>query len=109
MKARRRKTPSVTSSSFENADITTEKVAAMMVQSSSQTGQERLKNICIKWDNYHCMITEFWDEAAQGIVPEKIIDNHILNTELAHIIPCSLSKYENHKQVHYPFPIIDIF
>mgnify|MGYP006900027987 CR=1 FL=1 len=48
VKAHREKTLSVTSLLFENTDITTEKVAATIVQLSSQTDQEMLKNICFK-------------------------------------------------------------
>ncbi|GAD99641.1 predicted protein [Paecilomyces variotii No. 5] len=100
MKARGGKTPSVTPSPFEEADtdITFDEVASMMVQSSSRKDQPTLKKLCLRRDNYRCLITGFWDEAARGNVPEEVLGDRILNTELAQIIPFSLSKYSDGEQ-----------
>ncbi|KAJ9374430.1 hypothetical protein DTO282F9_1425 [Paecilomyces variotii] len=99
LKAEGGKTPSVTPSPFENADITFEEVSATMVESSSRKDQKALKKTCLERDNYRCVVTGFWDEAAQGKIPEEIMGDRILNTELVHIIPFSLGKYDNNRQV----------
>ncbi|KAL2012062.1 hypothetical protein VTN00DRAFT_4780 [Thermoascus crustaceus] len=70
----------------------------MMVQSSSRKDQKMLKSTCLKRDNYRCVVTGFWDAAAEGIVSEETMGDRIMDTELAHIIPFSMGKYENHVQ-----------
>ncbi|KAL1969865.1 hypothetical protein VTN77DRAFT_7374 [Rasamsonia byssochlamydoides] len=98
MKAYGGKTPAVTSSPFDNADIETEEVAAMMIQPSSRKDQKSLKKMCLERDNFRCMVTGFWDRAARGIVSEETMGDRILDTELAHIIPFSLGKYERREK-----------
>lgn len=75
----------------------------MMVQSRSRTGQKMLKSTCLKRDNYRCVVTGFWDAAAEGIFSEETMGDRIMDTELAHFIPFSMGKYENPVQVRYPF------
>lgn len=90
----------MTPSPLDNAELEIDAVVATIVQCPSRKEQQRLKTICLKRDGYRCVITGFYDYEATKVFSAAQIGSQIIDTELAHIIPYSVGKYDkNHDQV----------
>ncbi|GIJ99064.1 hypothetical protein Aspvir_001188 [Aspergillus viridinutans] len=94
-RARGGKTPQVTESPFSDTDINRDDVASEMTESSSRKDQQPLKWLCLKRDGYRCVVTGIWDDHAEQRCPPGQRGTHIGETELAHIIPFSMGKWED--------------
>ncbi|KAL1963365.1 hypothetical protein VTN77DRAFT_8381 [Rasamsonia byssochlamydoides] len=92
-------TPAVTPSPLDDADIRVDEVASMLLEPSSRNDQARLKKLCLQRDGYRCMLAGLYDEQAHGIIPESILADRRMDTELVHILSFSLGKYSNNADV----------
>lgn len=106
MRAHGGKTPAVTPSPLDDAELEIDAVVATMVQCPSRKEQPNLKDMCLERDNHRCMITGFYNRTARKHFPAEQIGQHTLNTDLAHIIPFSMGKYEDREQVRQPLPVL---
>ncbi|KAJ9221356.1 hypothetical protein DTO271D3_8998 [Paecilomyces variotii] len=87
MRAHGGKTPAVTPSPLDDAEL------------EIDAEQQRLKTMCLKRDGYRCVITGFYDYEATKVFSAAQIGSQIIDTQLAHIIPYSVGKYDkNHGQ-----------
>ncbi|PGH06273.1 hypothetical protein GX51_02470 [Blastomyces parvus] len=93
---RARTTPEVTPSPLPNAEEDlVNVVSSHMTHPSDRNSQDKLKQQCLKRDNYQCLVTGVYDhEHAPGNVPDDLL-KLTGETELAHIIPLALGKFRN--------------
>lgn len=67
---------------------------------SSRGRQRQLKTECLGRDDYHCLLTPFWDPKAREIYPEnQDIPANTIPTELCHIIPFAMGSYQTSHEV----------
>ncbi|KLJ07872.1 hypothetical protein EMPG_16654 [Blastomyces silverae] len=90
-----RTTPDVTPSPLPDTEDLVNVVSSHMTRPSDRNSQSKLKQQCLKRDNYHCLVTGVYDhEHAAGNVPDDLL-KITGETELAHIIPLALGKFRN--------------
>lgn len=81
--------------------MTIDDIASEMDESCTRKDQPKLKDLCLKRDGYRCVLTGIWDKTAKDRCPPADRGRCIGATELAHIIPFSMGKWDGEDEVSF--------